>query len=233
MGRSMWWGVLSAVFALVLAHEAAAQGYDYTYPTPLPQDEPYNPQPAQPEPEKEKVRNHRGWQGGFNIGVPLWLNVDKDVVRPGADLHLFGGYDVGYGMFGVNLGAMWTPIDLNNAPGVPPGMGGRNPLTRLYIAPEVRVQVPNPTPIVPYLAMTFDSNWWHFRETGVVCNFWYCTQASVFRFTPGFTAKFGVAFRIKQGAHIDVGAKYSYSGAGDFFNRREMWLTPYLGFFFR
>ena len=31
----------------------------------------------------------------------------------------------------------------------------------------------------------------------------------------------------------DIGAKYSYSGAGDFFLRREMWVTPYVGFFFR
>ena len=76
-------------------------------------------------------------------------------------------------------------------------------------------------------------NWWHFRETGIICNFWYCTQASVFRFTPGFTAKLGLGFLIKQGAHIDIGAKYSLSGAGNFFTRREHWVTPYVGFFFR
>jgi len=224
--------VLSGVIAFAMACQASAQGYDYTYPTPLPQDQPYNPPQPPPEPEP-KVKDHRGFQGGFNIGVPLWLNVDKNIVRPGADLHFFGGYDIGYAMFGIDLGAMWTPIDLNGAQGVPPGTGGRSPLTRLYFAPEVRVQLPNPSPILPYLAMTFDVNWWHFKETGIACNFWYCTQVSVFRFTPGFTAKLGIAFRIKRGAHIDLGAKYSYSGAGQFFTRAEQWVTPYLGFFFR
>ena len=232
MGRVISWGVLGAMIAFGTAHQASAQGYDYSYPTPLPQDEPYVPPAPEPEPE-EKVGQNRGFQGGFNIGVPIWFNVDDSIVRPGADLHLFGGYDIGYAMFGINLGAMWTPIDLNGAPGVPAGSGGRSPLTRLYGAPEVRVQVPNRTPILPYLAMTFDINFWNFRETGIVCNYWYCTQANVFRFTPGFTAKVGIAFRIKRGAHIDLGAKYSYSGAGNFFQRKEQWVTPYLGFFFR
>ncbi|UCH28391.1 MAG: hypothetical protein JSV06_08910 [Myxococcales bacterium] len=226
-------GVISALVGILLAQQASAQGYEYTYPTPPPQDQPPTPQPVEPEP-KEKVSAHRGFQGGFNIGVPIWLDVDTSVVRPGADLHFFGGYDIGYAMFGIDLGAMWTPIDLNGAPGVPPGTSsGRSPLTRLYFAPEVRVQVPNPSPILPYLAATFDVNWWHFRETGIACNYWYCTQVNVFRFTPGFTAKLGIAFRIKRGAHIDLGAKYSLSGAGDFFTRREQWFTPYLGFFFR
>lgn len=226
-------GVMSTLIGILITHHASAQGYEYRYPTPPPQNQPYTPKPAEPEP-KEQVSAHRGFQGGFNIGVPIWLEVDTSVVRPGADLHFFGGYDIGYAMFGIDLGAMWTPIDLNGAPGVPPGSNpGRSPLTRLYFAPEVRVQVPNNTLILPYVAVTFDINWWHFKETGIACNFWYCTQVSVFRFTPGFTAKFGIAFRIKQGAHIDLGAKYSLSGTGDFFVRREHWVTPYLGFFFR
>jgi hypothetical protein len=229
----MWRGAMAAAIAFLITQQALAQGYEYVYPTPPPQNQPYNPQPVEPE-QKEKVSAHRGFQGGFNIGVPIWLDVDTSVVRPGADLHFFGGYDMGYAMFGIDLGAMWTPIDLNGAPGVPPGTNpGRNPLTRLYFAPEVRVQVPNESPILPYVAMTFDINWWHFKETGIACNYWYCTQVNVFRFTPGFTAKVGIAFRIKQGAHIDLGAKYSLSGPGDFFTRREQWFTPYLGFYFR
>jgi len=222
--------VAIACFVLV-PRDAGAQGY--TYPTPLPQDQPYAPPAPEPEPV-EKVKNHRGFQGGFNIGVPLFLNVDKEVIRPGADLHFFGGYDMGYVMFGVDLGAMWTPIDANKISGLPPGENpGRSPITRLYVGPEVRVQVPNKSPVLPYLAATFDINWWHFRETGFYCGFWSCTDVKIFRFTPGFTAKVGIAFRVKQGAHIDLGFKYSYSGAGDFFLRREQWITPYLGFFFR
>lgn len=103
----------------------------------------------------------------------------------------------------------------------------------LYAAPEVRAQVPNQSPVLPYVAMTFDVNFWNFRETEIACNFWYCTQVDVFRFTPGFTAKLGLGFRIKRGAHIDVGAKYSYSGPGKFFVTKEQWITGYLGFLIR
>jgi len=225
---------LSVAAAIHPGSTGRAVAQQYTYPTPLPQDQPWEPQAAEPTPEPEKVSSHRGFQGGFNIGAPVFLDVDRDVVRPGADLHFFGGYDMGYGLFGIDLGAMFTPIDLGDVPGVMPGSDpGRSPTTRLYFAPEVRVQVPNESPLLPYVAMTFDANWWHFRETEVACNFWYCAQVNVFRFTPGFTAKVGLAFRIKQGAHIDVGAKYSFSGTGSFFRDRQQWVTGYLGFFIR
>lgn len=213
----------------MLAANARAQGYSYPrLPSP---NQPHSTQPTPaPAPKPKPERHHRGLQGGFNIGVPLFRDVDTNVVRPGADLHGFGGYDIGYAMFGLDLGAMWTPIDLNNASMVPPGTNlGRSPVTRLYFSPEVRVQVPNKSPILPYVAITFDANWWRFRETELACNFWYCAQVKVFRFTPGFTAKGGIAFRIRQGVHIDVGFKYSLSGAGSFFLRREQWITPYVG----
>ncbi len=219
------WALLTAV---LVTSSAVAQ--DYSYPTPPPQRRPYTTEPAYPPPPSEKTSSHRGFQGGFNVGVPIWLDVDRNVVRPGADLHFFGGYDIGYVMFGLDLGAMWTPLDLNKIPNLPIGVNpGRSPVTRLYVAPEVRVQVPNKSPVLPYVGMTFDVNWWRFRETAIGCNFWYCTQVAVFRFTPGFTAKAGVAFRVKQGVHIDLGMKYSLSGPGDFFVRREQWVTPYLG----
>lgn len=216
------------------APSVSAQGY--SYPTPPSQNQPYSTGPGYnpAPPEKKKVGDHRGLQGGFNIGVPLFLNTDNDVVRPGADLHLFGGYDIGYMMFGLDLGAMWNPINLDNVDNLPIGTNpGRSPVTRLYVSPEVRVQVPNKTPILPYIAATFDINFWRFRETTVACGFWYCTQVAVFRFTPGFTAKAGVGFRVKSGMHIDVGVKYSLSGTGDFFVQREQWVTPYVGFLVR
>ncbi|MGB5813492.1 MAG: hypothetical protein WBG86_23350 [Polyangiales bacterium] len=206
-----------------MASVASAQ--DYSYPTPPPQDQPYTTAPARPPAPPPSVGSHRGFQGGFNLGVPISLDVERDVVRPGADLHFFGGYDIGYVMMGLNLGVMWTPIDLNQ---VSTGLG-RSPLTRLYFAPEVRVQLPNKSPILPYLAATFDVNWWRFRETQLACGIWYCTNVAVFRFTPGFTAKAGVAFRVSSGMYIDVGMKYSLSGSGDFFNSRQQWVTPYLG----
>lgn len=215
----------------VLSVGSTAAAQKYVYPTPPPQNQPYATEPAYASPPTPKVSSHRGFQGGFNLGVPVFLDVDKNVVRPGADLHAFGGYDIGYAMFGLDLGAMWTPIDLNQVPGAI--NGGRSPVTRLYFSPEVRVQVPNKSPILPYLAATFDVNWWRFKETGVQCNFWYCAQVKVFRFTPGFTGKLGIAFRAGSGVYIDVGIKYSLSGAGDFFLEKQQWLTPYVGFLMR
>lgn len=144
------WALLTVVLG---TSNAIAQ--DYSYPTPPPQNQPYTKEPAYAPAPTEKVGSHRGFQGGFNIGVPIWLDVDRAVIRPGADLHFFGGYDIGYAMFGLDLGAMWTPIDL------------------------------------------------------------------------------GIAFLVKKGVHIDLGVKYSLSGPGDFFVRREQWVTPYLGVLMR
>lgn len=215
----------------VLLAGSGAVAQEYHYPTPPPQDQPYSTAPAQTPAPKPKVSAHRGFQGGFNLGVPIFLDVDSEVVRPGADLHAYGGYDMGYFMFGLDLGAMWTPIDLNKV--FIGANGGRSPVTRLYFAPEVRVQVPNKSPILPYLAATFDVNWWRFKETEVVCNIWYCADVKVFTFTPGFTGKFGVAFRAGSGVLIDLGIKYSLSGAADFFNEKQQWVTPYVGILMR
>ena len=174
---------------------------------------------------------HRGYQGAFNVGIPLWLNVDRDVVRPGADLNIFGAYDMGYVAFGLGGGVMWNPINFDQISGV--GGVGRQPLTRLYLAPELRVQVPNTTPIMPYIGITFDANWWRIAETDVVCGRFYCRRFAVFLFSPGFTAKLGLAFRVGNGFYIDVGARYSYTGPGQFFEQSEQWITPYIGMLFR
>jgi hypothetical protein len=177
---------------------------------------------------------HRGYQGAFNLGVPIWLNVDKDVVRPGADLNFFGGFDIGYAVFGLALGAMWTPINFYNIPGAPAGANyGRSPMTRLYFAPEVRVQVPNNTPILPYIGITFDANWWRSKQSELVCGAFYCARVAIFRFSPGMTAKLGMGFRVSSGTHIDVGVKYSLSGPGNQFMQRQQWVTPYVGILFR
>lgn len=223
---------MHALWALALVSFLAANAHaqDFAYPKLPPPNLQYRARPTPLKEAKVPERHHRGLQGGINVGVPLFRDVDKDVVRPGADIHGFGGYDIGYAMFGLDLGAMWTPIDLREVSAAAPGTNpGRSPVTRLYFSPEVRVQVPNKSPILPYVAITFDANWWRFRETEVECSFWYCAQVKVFRFTPGFTAKGGIAFRIKEGVHVDVGFKYSMSGTGNFFLRREQWITPYVG----
>ncbi|MBW1831207.1 MAG: hypothetical protein JRJ10_05830, partial [Deltaproteobacteria bacterium] len=224
-----------ALALLVSTSVASAQGAWSAEPS---QTSPYSSNPVgqyPPPSSAEQQAYHRGYQGAFTLGVPVFLNVDKNVVRPGADLNFFGGYDIGYAVFGLALGAMWTPMNLYNIPGATVAYD-RSPMTRLYLAPEFRVQVPNNTPILPYLGVTFDANWWRVKETEIVCGgiyYYYCARVAVFRFTPGMTVKLGMAFRVSTGSYIDVGVKYSLSGTGSFFFRREQWITPYLGILFR
>jgi len=227
--------IVGGALALLLSTSvASAQGAWSAEPD---QTHSYSSRPVEqypPPSSAEQQAMHRGYQGAFNIGVPVWLNVDRDVVRPGADLNFFGGYDIGYAVFGLGLGAMWTPINFNSIPEAPPGSGyDRSPMTRLYFAPELRVQVPNNTPVLPYIGITFDANWWRVKETDIVCGWYYCARVAVFRFTPGMTAKVGMAFEVSRGTHIDIGFKYSLSGTGSFFFRREQWVTPYIGMLFR
>jgi hypothetical protein len=227
--------LVAGVLALLLSTSVvSAQGAWSAEPS---ETSPYTSRPVEqypPPSSAEQQAMHRGYQGSFSLGVPIWLDVDSSVVRPGADLNFFGGFDIGYAVFGLALGAMWTPIKFYNIPNLPPGSGyDRSPMTRLYFAPEVRVQVPNNTPLLPYIGITFDANWWRVKATDIICGWYYCTRVAVFRFTPGMTAKLGLGFKVSHGAYIDIGLKYSLSGPGSFFFRREQWVTPYVGVLFR
>lgn len=223
-----------ALALLLFTSLASAQGAWSAEPSP---STTYSSRPVEqysPPPSDGRRALDLGYIGAFNLGVPVWLNANRDVVRPGADLMAFGGLDIGYAAFGLSAGAMWTPLNLYNIPEAPAGSGyQRSPMTRLYFAPEVRVQVPNNSPIMPYLGVTFDANWWRVKETEIVCGVYYCTRRAIFRFTPGMTAKLGVAFKVSDGSYIDVGVKYSLSGTGSFFYQRQQWITPYVGMLFR
>ena len=231
MKRSSVAFVASAIVA-GLASSASAQGA-WSSPPPTSSSVPSRPveQYPQPSPARQQAL-HRGYQGAFHIGVPIWLDVDRNVVRPGVDLNVFGAYDMGYVAFGLGGGVMWTPISFHNIPSAPPG-SDRRPLTRLYLAPEVRAQVPNSSPLMPYLGVTFDATWWRVSATNVVCGQFYCTRSAVFRFSPGMTVKLALALKLIQGTYLDIGVKYSLSGPGSFFPTRQQWITPYLGMLFR
>jgi hypothetical protein len=226
------------VTALALAGYASSASAQGAWSSPPPTSSSYPSRPVEqydPPSAAKQQAMHRGYQGAFNLGIPIWLDADRDVVRPGADLNFFGAYDMGYVAFGLGLGAMWTPINFYNIPGIGTGYE-RKPMTRLYLAPELRVQIPNNTPMLPYIGITFDANWWRVNETNIVCGgtyYYYCARIAVFRFTPGMTAKFGLALKVGSGSYLDIGFKYSLSGTGSFFFRREQWITPYFGVLFR
>ncbi|MEM7136929.1 MAG: hypothetical protein AAF500_10145 [Myxococcota bacterium] len=175
-----------------------------------------------------------GFTWALQIGVPIFLDVPRDIVRPGADITFFGGADFGYFVIGGATGVGWNPIDLNGVTvdinGTPVRLSGRSPLSRIFLTlPEFRVQVPNLNVVLPYISGAFDMNFWNFRETEVGCGFYYCSEFSVYRFTPGFTGRAGFGFQAKRGVYIDVGFRYSMSGKGNFFEQVRWWLTPYVG----
>jgi len=196
-------------------------------PPPAPPDQMVSEAPPLQEPQDQKKGLEVGFTWGLSIGVPIVLDVPRDVVRPGANLNFFGGADFGFFVIGGDVGLQWNPIDLNSVPGV----SGRKPLTRIYLTlPEVRFQVPGLKVVLPYISGAFDMNFWNFAETSVGCGYWYCSTYSVYRFTPGFTGKAGAAFQIKEsGVHIDVGFQYSFTGKGNFFDQTGWWLSPFVG----
>ena len=205
-------------------------------PPPAPPDQMVadTPLPPAQEPESDKAWKPASFTWSLDIGVPIALDVPRSVVRPGANIFFFGGADFGFFVIGGDFGLQWIPIDFGGG-FIPPGTGttltGRRPLTRIYLSlPEVRFQVPNLKVVLPYLTGAFDLNWWNFAETSVGCGYWYCSQYSVYRFTPGFTGKVGLGFEVKEsGVYIDVGFQYSFTGKGNFFQSSQWWLTPYAG----
>ena len=227
---------IAATLALLTALVSASAGAQDPATDPQWSDDPWNnaakeegqttPPPATSELPEEGVKTKFNW--AMTIGVPIWLDVPLSVVRPGADLSWVGGVDIGYAVFGFGIGVMWTPIDLRNFTDDNGQTGGQSPVTRLYFFPEVRLQVPNDSVVLPYISGAFDVNWWNFRETGLTCGFWFCNRSSVYRFTPGFTGQVGLAFEIKRGVKFDLGMKYSFTGKGDFFVESRWWLTPYV-----
>ena len=203
-------------------------------PPPAPPDQMVSdtPYPAVQQPEKEKKAfKPASFAWSLGIGVPIFLDVPRTNVRPGANIFFFGAADFGFFMVGGDFGLQWNPIDLDGVVVDGVALSGRSPLTRIYLsAPEVRFQVPDLKVVLPYISGAFDMNFWNFRETTVGCGYWYCSRYSVYRFTPGFTGKGGIALNIKEsGVHIDVAFQYSFTGKGNFFADSGWWLAPVIG----
>mgnify|MGYP001813494648 CR=1 FL=1 len=196
---------------------------------PPPPDRMVYEAPQVQQPQNPKKGLEVGFTWSLGIGVPIVLDVPREVVRPGANIFFFGGADFGFFIVGGSAGLQWNPIDLNS--GAVPGVSGRAPLTRIYLSlPEVRFQIPDLKVVLPYISGSVDMNFWNFQETAIGCGYWYCSAYSVYRFTPGFTGKAGLGFNIKEsGVYIDAGFQYSFTGKGNFFEESGWWLAPYVG----
>ena len=221
------WIFATLLLALYLPVSTAfAQDAMSTTPT-IPPDQMVSETPPPVQEPGGKKPLEVGFTWSLGIGVPIFLDVPRDVVRPGANIFFFGGADFGWFIIGGATGLQWNPINLNNLA----GFSGKGPLTRIYLsAPEVRFQVPDLKVVLPYLSGSFDMNFWNFQETAIGCGYWYCSTYAVYRFTPGFTGKAGLGFNINEsGVHIDVGFQYSFTGKGNFFQDSGWWLSPYVG----
>ena len=240
--------VLVAAMVVGLASETAAQ-WDTQPDTPespavvAPQPPPAPGTPSQqwpsalvtetpaPPPKKQGPKVQPQW--GMGIGVPLFLDVEREVVRPGAQLDFWAAADFGFITLGGRLGFGWTPIELSKETEFPELQRfGRNPLRRVNFSPEVRLQIPGKK-VLPYLSNAFDMNWWNFLETSVACGWWYCSSFGVYRFTPGYTGRVGLGIRAVKTFHVDLGFAWSLTGKGDFFAEKHWSLGPYAGFLFR
>ena len=202
-------------------------------PPPAPPDQMVADTPLPPveQPESNKAWKPASFTWSLGIGVPIALDAPRSVVRPGANIFFFGGADFGWFVIGGDAGLQWMPIELNGQVVNGVALAGRRPLTRIYLSlPEVRFQVPDLNVVLPYITGSFDMNFWNFAETAVGCGYWYCSQYSVYRFTPGFTGKAGLGFEVNDsGVYIDVGFQYSFTGKGNFFGSSQWWLAPYAG----
>ena len=172
------------------------------------------------------------FQGGLEVGVPIFLNVDSSIVRPGGSIMGWAGFDIGWFVLDFGLGFQWNAIQTNNIPEVI-GPAGLEPLTRLHFSPGVRLQVPTIDAVLPYITGAFDANIWSFPAFGRGCGWYYCRDDGRGKFAPGFTGKLGMGIHLKNQMYLDVGVQFSLSGKGFFFDRTQYWLEPFIGFIYR
>lgn len=172
------------------------------------------------------------FQGGVEVGVPLFFNVDTEIVRPGASFTGWAGFDIGWVVFDFAFGLQWTPINTNKIPGAL-NPSGLQPLVRLSFSPGVRFQIPLFDAVLPYITGSFDANLWSFAAIGRGCGWYYCREDSRGQFAPGFSGKAGLGIHLKGSIFLDVGFQYSMSGTRDFFERRPWWAEPFIGFIYR
>lgn len=172
------------------------------------------------------------FQGGAEAGVPIFLNVDRNVVKPGASVSGWGGFDIGWFVFELGFGLHWTLIDTDEVPEFI-RTNGLQPLIRIHFSPGIRLQIPTIDAVLPYITGVFDANLWQFEAFGNECPWFYCRDEGRARFAPGFTGKVGVGIHLKNAIYLDVGMKYSLSGPGRFFESTEYWVEPFIGFIYR
>jgi hypothetical protein len=244
MHRAAAWLLLGTLLGVQLASADLARAWD----DPAAWDgttgwgtetSPFEPRGEVTNPYTPPLRPPGRMFGSFDLGVPVVLDVDRALIRPGANLHAQGGLDLGYVALFLHGGWRWIPVDFDRASDDHPEYAGegRDPLKNPYFGFGVRVQVPNRSRLIPYLSASVDFNWWNFRESDVACAggyyYWYCNDYNVYTFTPGFSGRLGSLVHVRHGVYADFGLGVSMSLEGDFFDRNEVWFEPFLGIAYR
>lgn len=166
---------------------------------------------------------------GMDLGVVLWNDFDRDIVRPGAALDARIGWDTKYLEPMVELGFRANGVEVSEISGGSP-QADRERLKNIFVGLGARFKVPNRSIVTPFFDGLFDLNWWSFVETRIVCSYWYCTAVDDFRFAPGFHGRLGLLLRVSPQAYIEAGCGLGMSFAGDFFDEARSWIEPFAGF---
>ena len=177
-------------------------------------------------PKRDRRRTKPSAILGIQGGVPIFVgsDIDHGIVRPGGSVAVLTGVDLGYFVPELDVGYLAVPVEL---PGVP-----REPLQRIDLGIGGRVQFPNNSPVIPYLSVSFASQWWKFN-TPTGCSFGICSTGNRFRFAPGLSFRAGTTISFAPSAAIDIGLRYGLSFTGDgVFTQTRNWVEPSFGFRF-
>jgi hypothetical protein len=158
-------------------------------------------------------------------GVPIYVgsDIDRNVVRPGGGFSFLMGADLGYFVPELDVGYMANRIQSGSL---------SEPLQRVHLGLGGRFQVPNNSPLIPYLSASFAFQWWKF-DTFTGCSLIACSTGNGFRFAPGLAFRIGTTISFSRSAAIDIGFGYGLSFQGDsVFTRTRQWIEPTLGFRF-
>jgi hypothetical protein len=171
------------------------------------------------------------------LGVPLWNDVPREIVRPGFELVGRFGYDLGYIVPELEFGWRWIWVDLDEAARQNPDAAidrrGTETLDSFWFSLGLRLQVPNDSPVTPFASAHFAFDWWNFLETGYACGWWYCSTVNVYRFTPGFDFRFGLEVEVRPMLQVEAGLGVGFAFRGSFFDDNQSWLSPFLGLTYR
>ena len=178
----------------------------------------------------------RPFQVSVLVEVPIFMDVDSDIVRPGGGVSGSFGYVLNETLVPfATIGYTGNAIDLGNVddtmyPGVP---DVREVLNHFSLSVGIQVQH-RFGDVMPYVSFAADFNAWPLLETGYVCGS-YCYGYPQFRFTPGFSGRVGMQYAVDESGrfNVDIGLKVGFTGPGDFFEEQEYWLSPYAGLTFR